>query len=115
MIWFLRLLFGVLFVVITGTVIWASLDNAIWNIPPAVLRDAWFRATLVDIYISFTTFFVWVCYQERSHVARVMWGIAIAGLGSIAITAYVLRALFRVEPGATIEDVLVRRRSMRED
>lgn len=106
MIVFLRVLFSALFLLITGTVVWASLDTAVWNIPDAVLRDAWFRATLVDIYVSFLTFFVWVAYRERNWFARAVWFVAIAGLGSIAITAYCLRALFSVSADASLEQVL---------
>lgn len=110
MIWFLRLLFSALFVVICAAVIWASLDTALWDLPAEVLRDAWFRTTLVDIYISFLTFFLWVAYRERSNLARGIWFVAIACLGSIAITAYCLRVLFRTPASASIEQVLLRPR-----
>jgi predicted permease len=109
MIWSLRIAFSILFVVIATTVTWASLDTALWAIPPAVTGDAWFRATLVDIYIAFLTFFVWVAYKESSWAARLGWLVAIVTLGSIAVTAYCLRELFRVPADATLEDVLLRR------
>lgn len=109
MIWFLRLLFAVFFVVITGAVVWASLDTALWDIPAEVTRDAWFRTTLVDIYLSFFTFFVWVAYKETRWIARFGWLIAIVTLGSIAVSAYCLLQLFRVPAGASIEQVLLRR------
>lgn len=109
MIVVLRVLFGLGFVVITSTVIWASLDTPLWAVPAAVTRDAWFRATLVDIYISFLTFYMWVVYKERGLAARVGWFLAIVCLGSIAVTAYVLRELFRVPVSARLDDVLLRR------
>jgi hypothetical protein len=109
MIWFLRILFAVFFVVITSAVVWASLDTALWAIPAEVTRDAWFRTTLVDIYITFFTFFAWVAYKERSWLARLGWLIGIVTLGSIAVTGYCLLQLFRVPANASIEQVLLRR------
>lgn len=109
MIWFLRLLFLAFFATITATVVWASLDTPLWAIPGVVTSDAWFRATLVDIYISFFTFFAWVAYKEPRWPARLAWFLAIVGLGSIAVTAFCLRELFRVPADAKLEDVLLRR------
>jgi hypothetical protein len=109
MILFLRVLFSVFFVAITSAVIWASADTALWAIPPVVTGDAWFRATMVDIYVAFFTFFTWVAYKERSWLARIGWFLAIVLLGSMAVTAYVLRELFRVRADAPLEAVLLRR------
>ena len=109
MIRLLRVLFAVAVVVISTTVVLACLDTALWEIPAEVTRDVWFRATLVDIYISFLTFYVWVAWKERSWPARVLWLLAIVGLGSIAVTAYCLRELWRVPADASLADVLLRR------
>lgn len=109
MIVVLRFWFALLFLVISATVVWASLDTPLWAIPGEVIRDAWFRATLVDLYVSFLTFFTWVAYKERMWVPRVGWFLAVVLLGSIGVTAYCLCQLFRVGPDATLADVLTRR------
>lgn len=105
----LRAAFTLALVLITTAVIWASTVTPLWAIPPAVTGDAWFQTTMVDIYISFLTFFCWVAYKERGWGARVGWLIGIVCLGSIAVTAFVLRELWRVPATARIEDVLLRR------
>lgn len=105
----LRVAFALAFVLITTAVIWASTVTPLWAIPPEVTADAWFRTTMVDIYISFLTFFCWVAYKERGWAARVGWFLGIVCLGSIAVTAYVLRELWRVPAGARIADILLRR------
>ena len=106
----MRVICALLFVAITIAVVRASLDTPLWAIPNEVTGDAWFRTTMLDIYIAFAAFFAWVAYKERNWTARTAWGLAIACLGSMAITAYCLRELFRVRTDASFEDVLLRRR-----
>ncbi len=57
----------------------------------------------------------WVMARDRRLLlefgrwpARVAWFLAIVGLGSIAVTAFCLRELFRVPANAKLEDVLLR-------
>ena len=109
MIVILRVLCAVLLAAITIAVIRASLDTPLWAIPPEVTGDAWFRTTMLDIYIAFAAFFGWVAYKERGWAPRLFWGLAIACLGSMAVTAYCLRELFRVPASASFEQVLLRR------
>lgn len=105
----LRILTAVLFVVITTCVIGASIDTPLWAIPAEVTGHAWFQTTLVDIYIAFTAFYAWVAYKETRWSARIAWAVAIVCLGSMAVTAYCLRELFRVPADAAFEQVLLRR------
>ena len=49
--------------------------------------DPWFRATMADTYFAFLTIFLWVCYKEKSIVARVLWFLGIMILGNFAIAA----------------------------
>lgn len=114
MILFLRVLFSLFFVAITTAVLWASFDTPLWGIPPEVTGDAWFRTTLVDIYVAFFTFYVWVAYREASWTGRIGWLIAISGLGSMAISAYCLLRLFRVPTSAPLTRVLLREEDWKE-
>jgi cell shape-determining protein MreD len=60
--------------------------------------DYWFRATLLDAYFGFITFYVWVAYKERTNFARAAWLLAILLLGNFAMSAYVLRQLVMTRP-----------------
>ncbi len=114
MILFLRVLFSVFFVAITASVIWASLDTPLWAIPSEVTGDTWFRTTLVDIYVSFFTFYAWVAYREQSWPARILWFFAIVCLGSMAVSGYCLIRLFRVPTSSSVADILLREEHRRE-
>jgi hypothetical protein len=95
MIRFLRALFIVVLASMIGVTTWASLQCPLFGIPREVYAHPWFVATLFDAYWGFTTFFVWVCYQQRSWLARVAWFVAIMLLGNLAMASYCLAQLFR--------------------
>lgn len=108
MILTLRFVFLVFLAAIVGTTTWASSVVALWDTPRAVATHPWFVATLVDTYLAFFTFWLWVAYKERSWPARLAWLVAICLLGNIAMAVYVLIRLFRLPADAPIERLLLR-------
>lgn len=97
MIWFLRILFGLVLVSMLAVTTWASLHQALGDFArSATIRDPWVIATLFDAYWAFIAFYVWVAWKERSPAARVLWFPGIILLGNIAIAAYMLAELFSV-------------------
>jgi len=71
-------------------------------------NNPWFWATLADAYFGFLWFWAWVAYRERSAAARALWLLLILALGNMAMAAYMLLVLWRLPPGATARDVLLR-------
>jgi len=110
MIWTLRIAFLLSLAAILGTTTWASSVVALWETPRSVATHPWFIATLVDTYLAFMTFWLWVAYKESSWPARLAWLAAICLLGNIAMAIYVLIKLFRLPSDAPIERLLLRNR-----
>ena len=106
----LKLIFTFAFLAILGATTWASLQMPFWKTPQAVVTHPWFIATLVDTYLAFFTFWVWVAYKESSNLARAVWLVLIFGFGNLAIAGYMLWQLYRLPPGAGAEQLLLRRR-----
>lgn len=95
---FLKLLFGFIFVFMVTMTIRTSLKIGLaegWN---SFAANPWAMATLYDAYAGFITFFVWVAYKENALWRKVVWLVAILGLGNIAMSLYVLIQLFRLKP-----------------
>lgn len=109
MIWFLRVFFSAILLIMLGATIHASLDTAIWQLPPSLTSDPWFQATLFDAYFGFLTFFIWVAYKENHVVRSIIWFVLIMLLGNMAMASYALIQLFRVPADAPLRDVLLRR------
>jgi len=89
---------------------WASLQCPLFGVPRAVATHPWFIATLFDAYWGFITFYVWVCYKQTSHLARLAWFIAIMLLGNIAMAAYCLAELFSITSHDSLAGLLTTRR-----
>ncbi|MET0556255.1 MAG: DUF1475 family protein [Vicinamibacteria bacterium] len=104
----LKLLFAGILVVMLAVTTWASLDRSVFQ-AGNLLDDPWGVATLVDAYMGFLTFYVWVAYKETGLGRRLVWFVLIMGLGNIAMAAYVLVQLFGLPAGATVETLLLRK------
>jgi len=105
----LRLLFiAILAVMLWGTVR-ASLAQALFDIPSAVIGNLWFQVTLLDAYFAFLTFYIWVAWKEQSTGARVLWFLAIMLWGNFAMATYMLMQLYRVPAAAPLGHVFTTR------
>lgn len=107
----LRFVFVAVLVAMLCVTSWASSAVALWKIPREVATHPWFIATLFDTYFAFLTFWLWLAYKESSNWARAAWLVAILLLGNIAMATYVLIQLFRLPTGASLHDLVVRRRT----
>ena len=105
----LKAIYTAVLLTILATTGWASLQLPLWETPRALVAHPWFIATLVDTYLAFFTFWLWVVYKERSNLVRALWLLLIFALGNIAIAAYMLIQLWRLPRGAGVEDLLLKR------
>jgi len=108
MIQILRFIFLGFLAAILGTTLWAGSVVALWDTPREVATHPWFIATLVDTYLAFFTFWLWVAYKETGWISRLAWLVAIIFLGNIAMALYVLIKLFRLPADAPLEKLLLR-------
>jgi Protein of unknown function (DUF1475) len=104
----LRWLFGSILTAMLVVTVWASTHQPIeaWG---GLVRGPdryWTIATMLDAYCGFVTFCVWVGYRERRVLARLGWFAAVALLGNMAMSAYVLIALARLPADAPLADLL---------
>lgn len=104
---FLQLLFLIFFLFILWATIRASLDRSVLQAGTGLWPDKWFQATLVDTYLAFLTFYVWVFYKEAGWFSRVLWFILIMTLGNLAIASYVLLQIWKSKDGSP-EKILLR-------
>lgn len=108
MIVFLRICFAFVVLTMISVTGWASTQNAIWEIPDAVVKNPWFIATLFDAYFGFLTFYCWLFYKESSWALRVLWFILIMLLGNMAMASYMLIQLFKLPTNATMKQLLLK-------
>ena len=79
----LILLFSCIFVFMVGMTAHTQMQVSFWDFAhwqPQYASNPWAMATLWDAYFGFITFFVWVCYKERSIMPRIVWFVLIMAL-----------------------------------
>jgi hypothetical protein len=111
MIWLLRYVFGSVLITMLCVTGWASARVPLWYTPRELVLHPWFIATLFDCYFGFLTFYLWVAYRETRWLARALWLLGILTLGNIAMSGYMLLALWRLPADAPIERLLLRQRA----
>jgi anaerobic C4-dicarboxylate transporter len=109
----LQILFGFILVSMLIVTSWASMHESVFAGGAKLLIEPWGIATLFDTYFAFLTFYVWVCYKERSHLTRLFWLIAIVLLGNIAMAIYVLLELKKLGKDSSFEKLLLRQPAAR--
>jgi hypothetical protein len=105
----LRALFALIFVGMLSLVITASIDQNMFEAVGNIWPNWWFKATLADAYFGFLTFFVWVAYKELYLWRKLIWFTSIMLLGNLAISAYMLLELFKLQEQDNFETLLTRR------
>jgi hypothetical protein len=101
--------FALIIVVMLSISITASIDQNILEAVAKLWPNWWFKATLADAYFGFLIFFVWVAYKELHLWRKLVWFTSFMLLGNLAISAYMLLELYKVQPGDTIETLLTNR------
>jgi hypothetical protein len=104
----LTIVFATILAAMLAVTIHASRDRSVFAVGPELLGDPWFQATLADAYFGFLTFYVWVAYRERGIWRRALWLVLILALGNIAMSVYMLLALWRWDPGEGVAALLLR-------
>ena len=104
----LQILFAAILLSLLAYTSWASTQQPIWQWQGWAREPDryWTIATLIDAYYGFITFYVWVLWKETRALPRVLWFLGVMLLGNIAMSAYVLRQLARLEPGDSMGSLL---------
>ena len=105
---FLIGLFSIVAVWITYTVIHTSLVSNLFTEWDFLASIPWMRATLWDFYANILVLLVWVYYKESNLWVKILWTLLFVGLGSIAVTTYVILQLIKLQPKEGLEKILLK-------
>ena len=106
---FLKGFFGLTLLMMLSITIIASINQNIFEAVGTMWPNWWFKATLADAYFGFLTFFVWVAYKELRLRRKLLWFALIMLLGNLAIPAYMLIELYKLQVGDSFATLLTRR------
>ncbi len=87
--------FGLLFLLMLGTTIWASLQQNLFTEFSLSGSPMWFTATLVDFYINQFILWLWVVWVEKSNLLKAIWLVVFVCLGSMGTCAYIMIKIYQ--------------------
>ncbi len=96
------------FTAMVAVTAWASLEANVLVGFQRLLADRWGVATLFDAYFGFLWFWLWIVYKEASVGRSLLWLLLLFALGNLAMAAYVMIQLHRLQPGAGADALLLR-------
>mmetsp|Transcript_42649 Transcript_42649/g.100204 ORF Transcript_42649/g.100204 Transcript_42649/m.100204 type:complete len:153 (-) Transcript_42649:1133-1591(-) len=74
----------------------------------SALLTPWMKATLVDFYFNVFVLICWIVYKEESLLGKIVWPVLLVCFGAAATCLYVVVQLFKLNPGCSMKDVLLR-------
>ena len=60
-----------------------------------LLRNPWGIVSLVDLYVGFALFSIWIALREKNLLPKIIWIVLMMILGFFTGSLYVLIALYR--------------------
>lgn len=105
----LKTLFALIIFAMFSIIIIATISQNIFEAVGNMWPNWWFKATLADAYFGFLTFSVWVAYKELRLWRKLFWFALIMLLGNLAISAYMLFELYKLQGNDTFATLLTRR------
>ncbi len=105
----LKIIFISILVFMIYATMQASLQLNLMTHLPTLIQDPWAVMTLYDAYFAFFFFYLWVHYKEESWIVRIFMFVMIAGLGTMAMSLYMLIKIFKLKEGEGMETLLLRK------
>ena len=62
-----------------------------------LLSNPWGIVSLVDLYVGFVLFSIWIVYREKSLVSQIVWVILMMVLGFFTASIYLLYAAYTAD------------------
>lgn len=60
----------------------------------ALLGNVWGQMSMVDLYVGFILFYLWIFKREKGTLSRVIWFVLLMVTGSLATALYILKAAY---------------------
>ncbi len=79
----------------TGVILYAFVAGDFGTEGAWITSHPWGIVSLVDLYVGFVIFSLWIVYREKSPVAAVIWVTLMMVLGNWTAALYVLLALVK--------------------
>ena len=81
-------------IIMTGMIIFSIVTGDFVFDGGALLSNVWGQMSIVDLYVGFILFYLWIFKREKRLGARVGWFVLLMVTGSLATALYILKAAY---------------------
>lgn len=90
------LVFGILgTLAMSGALIHGFSAGSFFDDGGELLRNPWGIVSLVDLYVGFTLFSLWIVYRESNYFVMALWIMAMMVLGFFTASVYIVYHSYR--------------------
>lgn len=79
----------------TGALLNGFMNGSFFDDGSIIINNPWGIVSLVDLYVGFIIFSMWIYFREEKKTYSILWIISVMVLGFFSVSVYVLIALFR--------------------
>ena len=79
----------------TGALLNGFVNGSFFEDGSVILNNPWGIVSLVDLYVGFILFAMWIAFREKNLLSSILWIIALMGLGFFTGSLYVLVTLYQ--------------------
>ncbi len=83
------------FIAMTAALINGFVNGSFRQDGAELLANPWGIVSLVDLYVGFALFSLWIAFREKTLPAAVIWIVLMMVLGFFTASVYVLLALYQ--------------------
>jgi len=81
-------------IVMAGMIIFSIVTGDFIVDGGALLSNVWGQMSMVDLYVGFLLFYLWILRREKKVLPKIVWFILLMVTGSLATALYILKAAY---------------------
>lgn len=90
-----KLISGIGALAMTVALLNGFINGSFFDDGSIILNNPWGIVSLVDLYVGFIIFSMWIYFREEKKLYAIIWIISVMVLGFFSVSVYVLIALYK--------------------
>jgi hypothetical protein len=80
--------------IMAGMIVFSLLTGDFFGEGSILLGMVWGQMSMVDLYVGFFLFYLWILRREKDLITRIIWFLLMMTTGSLATALYILKAAY---------------------
>jgi hypothetical protein len=80
--------------IMAGMIVFSLVTGDFFGEGSILLGMVWGQMSMVDLYVGFFLFYLWILRREKDLITRIIWFLLMMTTGSLATALYILKAAY---------------------